>query len=240
MAVPPSTITSRPTYLALQPGAGPGRHWLVLQADSLSAELQTELAQAFAPVAGRLHVWWVGAAASAVASVPEQAARRTGLESAMVLPDRAAVPGLVPLTKLPAQPEPVPQPGLLSLADVVPLPDLAALTQALAQQPVLVSDRLYVLGTEPFLWSVAQAATQAGWTAEQWQLSHAGSLQRRVWCTHCHGITEGVTTSIVACAGCGRQLLVRDHFSKRHGAFMGVMVDAEVPGVVPQAEEIFP
>jgi hypothetical protein len=131
-----------------------------------------------------------------------------------------------------------PLPGLVP---ATPLPDLAALKEALAQlPPVQVSDRLYVLGTEPFLWSVAAAAAQAGWSAEQWQLCHAGSLQRRVWCTHCHGLTEDVTTSIVACAGCGRHLLVRDHFSKRHGAFMGVMVDAEAPGLVPQAEEIFP
>lgn len=188
--IPPSTITSRPTYQSLQPVPGPGRHWLVLQAGNVSDTLRVEMAQAFAPVHERLRTLWVGAG------------------------DTAAL--------------------------ATALPDMAALQQALAQQPVQVSDRLYVLGTEPFLWSVAAVASQAGWTAGQWQLCHAGSLQRRVWCTHCHGFTEGVTTSIVACAGCGRSLLVRDHFSKRHGAFMGVMVDAEVPGAVPQAEEVFP
>jgi hypothetical protein len=120
------------------------------------------------------------------------------------------------------------------------LADPSALAQALVQTGTpRVSDRLYVQGTEPFVWSVAQAAAQAGWKTEQLHMAHAGSLQRRVWCTHCHGLTEAVTTSIVACAGCARQLLVRNHFSKRHGAFMGVMVDAEVPGCVPQAEEIF-
>jgi hypothetical protein len=190
--IPPSTITSRPTYQALQPASGPGQHWLVLQAGNVTEALQAELAQAFAPVQNRMQAWWVGT-------------------------------------------------GALATAQAALLPDLVALQHALAQlPPVQVSDRLYVLGTEPFLWSVAGAAAQAGWSAEQWQLCHAGSLQRRVWCTHCHGFTEDVTTSIVACAGCGRHLLVRDHFSKRHGAFMGVMVDAEVPGVVPQAEEIFP
>jgi hypothetical protein len=133
-----------------------------------------------------------------------------------------------------------PLPGLMPAGSVLALPDQAALSKALAEQPVRVSDRLYVLGTEPFVWAVAQAAAQAGLTHDQLQLGHAGSLQRRVWCTHCHGLTECVTTSIVACVGCGRSLLVRDHFSKRHGAFMGVMVDAEVPGVLPQAEESFP
>jgi hypothetical protein len=201
--LPPSTYPSRPTYQALQPVPGPGRHWLVLQAGQVSESVQIELVQAFAPVQSRLQIGWVGASQAAPAQ-------------------EASLPGLVPV------------------GPVLALADLAALKQALAQQTVLVSDRLYVQGTEPFVWAVAQAAHGAGWTHEQVQLCHAGSLQRRVWCTHCHGYTEGVTTSIVACAGCGRSLLVRDHFSKRHGAFMGVMVDAEVPGVVPQAEEIFP
>ena len=196
--IPPSTFTSRPTYLSLQPAAGPGRHWLVLQMGNVSDTLLAELAQAFAPVQARLHIVWVGAGA------------------------------------------PVALAGLVPAGPVLALPDLAALKQALAEQPVLVSDRMYVLGTEPFVWAVADAARLAGWTHEQWQLCHAGSLQRKVWCTHCHSITEGVTTSIVPCVGCGRSLLVRDHFSARHGAFMGVMVDAEVPGVLPQAEEIFP
>jgi hypothetical protein len=35
-------------------------------------------------------------------------------------------------------------------------------------------------------------------------------------------------------------LLVRDHYSRRLGAFQGVCIDAEVPGELPPAEEIFP
>ncbi|ACB32445.1 conserved hypothetical protein [Leptothrix cholodnii SP-6] len=119
--------------------------------------------------------------------------------------------------------------------------DLPAVIEALGQAgPFEVGDRLYVQGTEPFLWAVALAAGQVGLVPSQVRLAHAGSLQRKVWCTHCHGCTEGVTTHVVACAGCGRHLLVRDHFSRRHGAFMGVMVDAEVPGERPLPQEVFP
>lgn len=132
-------------------------------------------------------------------------------------------------------------PLTLGSLPVTVLADTAALAAALAQAgPFRVSDRLYVQGTEPFIWSVASLAAASGLAPEQLLLSHAGSLRRRVWCTHCHGLTEGVTTGIVPCAGCGRQLLVRDHFSRRHGAFMGVMVDAEVPGQRPAVQELFP
>jgi hypothetical protein len=112
-------------------------------------------------------------------------------------------------------------------------------TLACATRGYGMGDRLYVLGTEPFLWSVATAAALIGSGPGQLQLEHAGSLRRRVWCTHCHATTENVTTGIVACGGCGRHLLVRDHFSRRLGAFMGVMVDAEAPGEIPAIEEVF-
>jgi len=112
-------------------------------------------------------------------------------------------------------------------------------TLACATRGYGMGDRLYVLGTEPFLWSVAGAAALIGFGPGQLQLEHAGSLRRRVWCTHCHATTENVTTSIVACRGCSRHLLVRDHFSRRLGAFMGVMVDAEAPGEIPAIEEVF-
>ena len=127
------------------------------------------------------------------------------------------------------------------LGPVTSLADLQALAGALAGQgPLRVSDRLFVQGREPFVWSVFLAARELGLAESQIQLAHAGSQRRRVWCAHCHGLTEDVSSSTVACAGCGRELLVRDHFSRRHGAFMGVMVDAEVPGQRPVREELFP
>jgi predicted RNA-binding Zn-ribbon protein involved in translation (DUF1610 family) len=121
------------------------------------------------------------------------------------------------------------------------LADRAVLAEWLGQfGPLRVNDRLYVQGTEPFVWAVAALASSHGLAPDQIRLAHAGSLRRRVWCTHCHCLTEDVTTQVVPCAGCGRHLLVRDHFSRRHGAFMGVMVDAEVPGQRPAPEEMFP
>jgi dimethylamine monooxygenase subunit C len=43
----------------------------------------------------------------------------------------------------------------------------------------------------------------------------------------------------VSCAGCARWLLVRDHYSRRLAAYMGVMVDAEAPGALPPLKDVF-
>jgi predicted RNA-binding Zn-ribbon protein involved in translation (DUF1610 family) len=113
----------------------------------------------------------------------------------------------------------------------------AHLAHRLAREPV--GFRLYAAGTEAFLWDTMNIARQTGMGKGEVFLSHAGSLRRRVYCTHCKTMIEDVTTSIVPCPACGANLFVRDHFSRRLAAFMGVKVDAEVPGEVPEAELIF-
>ncbi len=99
--------------------------------------------------------------------------------------------------------------------------------------------RLYVAGTEGFIGQVMQLGIEAGISYLSIRTEHRGSLARRVSCVHCKGITENVTTTPVTCSHCGLTLLVRDHYSRRIGAFQGVCIDAEVPGVVPPVEEAF-
>lgn len=111
---------------------------------------------------------------------------------------------------------------------------LGALGEAL--RGARVGIRLYALGTEPFIWSVRQIAERGGLAPEAVRVEHSGSLQRRVYCIHCRAMSEGVTANVTPCTGCGRQLLVRDHFSRRLAAFMGVQADAEVPGELPAIE----
>jgi len=98
--------------------------------------------------------------------------------------------------------------------------------------------RLYAVGAERFLWSVNALADTYGLGRQEVHLcaGHAGA--RRVFCNHCRTITEGVTTTIATCAGCGASLLVRDHFSRRLNAYAGVQVDAEAPGDVPEIVEL--
>jgi dimethylamine monooxygenase subunit C len=98
---------------------------------------------------------------------------------------------------------------------------------------------LYAIGSEPFIWDVATRARQFGMDRDEYHLTQHGSERRRVYCVHCRTMTEGVSTNIAVCAGCGAHLQVRDHFSKRLAAFMGVQIDAEIPGAIPEIEEVY-
>ncbi len=81
-----------------------------------------------------------------------------------------------------------------------------------------------------------RARRRAALEADEIHVEVTASTARRVWCTHCKTVTADVTTSIVACAGCGRTLEVYHHFSRRHGAYMGFQADAESPGELPEVE----
>ncbi len=114
---------------------------------------------------------------------------------------------------------------------------LIALRRRLARENM--GFRLYAMGTEPFVWSVHAVAREHGLGRDEVRLFAFGSEARRLFCNHCRTITEGVTTNIAICSGCGAHLLVRDHFSRRLNAFAGVQVDAEVPGEIPAVEELY-
>ncbi|SFG21059.1 dimethylamine monooxygenase subunit DmmA family protein [Neptunomonas qingdaonensis] len=112
----------------------------------------------------------------------------------------------------------------------------AKLTQLLGEMPL--STTIYVLGSEAFIWDVHSVATQAGMVAEQIKMFAPVSGQRRLFCTHCYHITEDVTHSPAVCSGCQRNLLVRDHFSRLHAAYVGVQIDAEDPDDLPLPQEL--
>ena len=103
-----------------------------------------------------------------------------------------------------------------------------------------MSTRLYLAGTEGLIAKATAAALAAGLPHQAIQAEHRGSIARRMQCVHCKGVTEDVTTDPFTCSHCGLTLFVRDHFSRRLGAFQGVCVDAETPGDVPATQEIRP
>jgi dimethylamine monooxygenase subunit C len=100
--------------------------------------------------------------------------------------------------------------------------------------------RIYLAGTEGFIGQTMKVAIERGIDFNSILTEHRGSEARRVQCVHCKGITDDVKTQPVKCSHCGLSLLVRDHYSRRIGAFQGVCIDAEEPGTAPAPEEIFP
>jgi hypothetical protein len=115
---------------------------------------------------------------------------------------------------------------------------LAAYRDVLAH--AVMGLRVYVAGPESFLGLAIQTALEFNLNQDEIRAQVAGSLARRVRCVHCRTTSEGVHTNLVTCAGCGRWLFVRDHYSRRLAAYMGVMVDAEMPGERPPVREAFP
>ncbi|MEI9899547.1 MAG: dimethylamine monooxygenase subunit DmmA family protein [Hyphomicrobium sp.] len=127
----------------------------------------------------------------------------------------------------------------LKPARTIALPNLNAAVAALGERLFRskMGTRVYAAGSEPLIGCVVQRAMRFAIDPLSVRTEHRGSLKRRVRCVHCRGTTEDVTVSPVKCAHCGLTLAVRDHYSRRLAAFMGVCVDAEVPGELPQQVE---
>ena len=116
--------------------------------------------------------------------------------------------------------------------------DLLARLQQVLNDSVM-GTRLYVAGPESFMGLVMRIARQFNLNKDEVRAEECGSPARRVYCIHCRTATENVATNIVQCKDCNRWLLVRDHYSSRLAAYMGVMVDAEAPGERPDVKEVF-
>jgi dimethylamine monooxygenase subunit C len=128
-----------------------------------------------------------------------------------------------------------------AVGDVQAFPDTPALLGqfgAILGQS-LMGTRLYVAGPESFIGLVMKIALEFNLNKDEIRAEECGTLARRVYCIHCRATTENVRTNIVRCVDCDTWLLVRDHYSRRLAAYMGVMVDAEAPGELPPLKEVF-
>lgn len=130
----------------------------------------------------------------------------------------------------------------LDLAGVQCFEDTSALLEECRStlERSLMGTRLYIAGPESFIGRVMQIALAFNLNQDEVRAEALGTLARRVHCVHCRATTEDVRTNIARCSGCSRWLMVRDHYSRRFAAYLGVMVDAEAPGELPCLEELYP
>jgi dimethylamine monooxygenase subunit C len=98
--------------------------------------------------------------------------------------------------------------------------------------------RLYLSGSESFIGNAMQVASAFNLNRDEVKREHNGTFVRRVWCVHCDARNEDVTRRVFQCGGCGLDLIVRDHYSTRMAAFMGVKFDAEQTGAAQPDEEL--
>lgn len=119
-------------------------------------------------------------------------------------------------------------------------PSNAALVEGLRTllEQAFMGTRLYLAGSESFIGIAMQVANAMDLNRDEVLREHSGTLVRRVWCVHCDTYTENVTQRLFKCPGCGVDLIVRDHYSRRLAAFQAVKADGEVPGELPEAEEL--
>lgn len=96
--------------------------------------------------------------------------------------------------------------------------------------------RLYLAGSGWFVDRACAIAAGFGLGADAIRAERVGPPERAVYCVHCKTITPRVRTNLVACTGCDRMLMVREHHSRRLAAYMGFQVDAEAPGERPPVE----
>lgn len=128
----------------------------------------------------------------------------------------------------------------LAPAALVDLSSTAALDAALDRvlADAAMGLQAFLAGSEGLIGQAQARIMAAGLPLGAIQSEHRGTAARRMQCVHCKTIAEGVTVDPYRCPGCGRALFVRDHFSRRLGAFQGVCIDAETPGDVPPSVEI--
>jgi len=103
-------------------------------------------------------------------------------------------------------------------------PQLAALLDA-----AVIGTHLYILGDEAFIWRIHAMARTAGMHNDEIDLIESGPAIRRVFCVHCACIQDSGPQSEVACINCQVVLGVREHFSQRLGAYLGVCENPDQP-----------
>lgn len=124
--------------------------------------------------------------------------------------------------------------GSAPAADILRAADYpapAALHQALSDRlgRASIGLQLYLCGDEAFLWPLHALARDAGLQAEEIHLLRHGEARRAVYCAHCASVQLAGAADHHACQGCGVRLEVRQHFSRRLGAYLGVCADADHP-----------
>ncbi|WP_099024225.1 dimethylamine monooxygenase subunit DmmA family protein [Mycolicibacterium palauense] len=89
--------------------------------------------------------------------------------------------------------------------------------------------RLMVAGPAHLCLRLRAAAVRAGVADDELTVASTSVDRREVQCVHCGAVTgaDVALEDVLPCGGCGRNLLVYYHVSRRLGTHLGFQVDAE-------------
>lgn len=98
----------------------------------------------------------------------------------------------------------------------------------------LVGWRLMITGPADACLRARAVAVALGVGDDELVVATTDVATRDVHCAHCRAVTRADVKleHVVPCSGCGRNLFVYYHVSRRLGAHLGFMVDAETSGPV--------
>ncbi|MDR2678503.1 MAG: PDR/VanB family oxidoreductase, partial [Zoogloeaceae bacterium] len=88
--------------------------------------------------------------------------------------------------------------------------------------------RVLACGDEQFLWRIYKLAQEGGLAADEIEMLKSG-VSRQVFCVHCGHLQTARQEREIVCAHCNTVLAVRDHFSRRLGAYLGACADPDSP-----------
>jgi hypothetical protein len=119
---------------------------------------------------------------------------------------------------------------MVSLAGAHPGDTLGRLADVLAAATTGL--RLMVAGPEQEALAVQSAARAAGMIDAELVLHVTSAESRKVYCVHCKTTSsaQAAVEELAACDGCGRELLIFAHLSRRSGSYLGFLADAEERG----------
>lgn len=99
--------------------------------------------------------------------------------------------------------------------------------------------RLYVAGSESFLAFVRRVVRQSGFADGTITEELTGSGARKAQCVHCKTVYRDILYRVFDCPRCEVPLIVRDHYSRRIGAYQAVVLHMSDPNLPALRRERF-
>ena len=88
---------------------------------------------------------------------------------------------------------------------------------------------LYLSGSEQQVWRLYNTARGCGLQPQEISVQCAADSLCPVYCVHCATYQETANVGETTCVHCNMRLVIRAHFSRALGAYMGVVADADHP-----------